>query len=239
MLYSPTSISDILLPQGAMNAPTNINSYEREKAHSGMTVEKSAQQQDALSRSDEAALVQLYERFRRPIHSYSFRLLGSQEDADDVTQEVFIRAFTSWQTLSEHEHLSSWLYRIATNLCVDILRRRKRISWRSLNSRRHGDESSSEENLANDISSFLADDGGIPDIAEREVIRLTLAALPMEYSVVLVLHAAQGIPYQEIAQIVGVSPNAAATRISRAKKMFAQQYQKLNASHATQKGKKA
>ena len=74
---------------------------------------------------------------------------------------------------------------------------------------------------------FLSDSGGIPEIAERDLIRHTLALLPDEYAVVLVLSAAQGVPYQEIAEIVGISPNAAATRISRAKKMFADHYQKL------------
>ena len=74
----------------------------------------------------------------------------------------------------------------------------------------------------------MPDSGGIPEIAEREHIRLALANMPEEYAIVLVLSAAQGIPYQEIATIVGISPNAAATRISRAKRMFAEQYQRIS-----------
>jgi RNA polymerase sigma-70 factor, ECF subfamily len=50
-------------------------------------------------------------------------------------------------------------------------------------------------------------------------------SMPDDYAVVLVLSAAQGVPYQEIAAILGISPNAAATRISRAKRMFAEKYQ--------------
>jgi RNA polymerase sigma-70 factor (ECF subfamily) len=79
-----------------------------------------------------------------------------------------------------------------------------------------------------DNSPFLADSGGIPEIAEREHIRLTLMSMPEDYAVVLVLSAAQGIPYQEIATILGISPNAAATRISRAKRMFAEKYQRIS-----------
>jgi len=154
------------------------------------------------------------------------RLLGNMEDADDVTQEVFVRACTSWSALYERGHLSAWLYRIATNLCVDQLRRRKRISWWPLSFRSRTEEAA-EDNVLEDATALLADSGGIPEVAERELIQTTLTRMPSEYAVVLVLHAAQGIPYQEVADIVGISPNAAATRISRAKKMFAEYYQRL------------
>lgn len=200
----------------------------REKVYPSMTVDKSANQQQAGAVVDDAALVYLYEQFRRPIHSYIYRLLGSQEDADDVTQEVFVRVFTSWGVLYERENLSAWLYRIATNLCVDVLRKRKRISWWSLGLRSRQDDYTGDSGSQEDFTYFLADNGGIPEIAERELIRLALANIPEEYAVVLILSAAQGVPYQEIASIVGISPNAAATRISRAKKMFAKQYQRVN-----------
>jgi RNA polymerase sigma-70 factor (ECF subfamily) len=139
---------------------------------------------------------------------------------------VFIRACTSWDALQEREHLSAWLYRIATNLCIDLIRRRKRLSWWPLG-RRQRRENTDEEEISPDTLLALSDSGGIPEIAERELIRMALRDMPEEYAIALVLSAAQGVPYQEIAGIVGVSPNTAATRISRAKKMFAQHYQRL------------
>ena len=195
-----------------------------EEVAASMPVDKSAH--EAKAQSDEATLIGLYEQFRRPIHSYTYRLLGNMEDADDVTQEVFVRACTSWDTLYERGHLSAWLYRIATNLCVDHLRRKKRISWWPLSFRARNEEAA-EDNVFEDASALLADSGGIPEVAERELIQNTLTRMPSEYAIVLVLHAAQGIPYQEVADILGISPNAAATRISRAKKMFAEYYQRL------------
>ncbi len=196
-----------------------------------MTVEKPVEPQasSASVTSNTAALTvaQLYEQFKRPIHSYIYRLLGNQEDADDVTQEVFVRACTSWNGLYEREHLSPWLYRIATNLCVDMLRRRKRISWWSLSHRNHNDKQS-DEGANEDTFAFLADSGGIPEIAERDLIRRALEQLPPEYATALVLSAAQGVSYQEIATIMGISPNASATRISRAKRMFIEAYSRLN-----------
>ncbi len=170
-------------------------------------------------------LIVLYEKHKRPIHTYVYRLLGSQEDADDVTQEVFMRAFVSWNELYDHNNLSPWLYRIATNLCVDLLRRRKRISWWPL-VRRSSDQQFEQQ--TEDASYLPPDSGGIPEVFERDHIRLALARMPEDYAIVLVLNAAQGLSYQDIATILGISPNAAATRISRAKRMFAEQYQHLN-----------
>jgi RNA polymerase sigma-70 factor, ECF subfamily len=178
-------------------------------------------------------LVVLYEKHKRPIHTYVYRLLGSQEDADDVTQEVFVRAFVSWNELYDHDNLSPWLYRIATNLCVDLLRRRKRISWWPLVRRTQG--SQSERTTEEDASYLPPDNGGIPEVFERDHIRLALAKMPEDYAIVLVLNAAQGLSYQDIATVVGISPNAAATRISRAKRMFAEQYQRLNEEETNQR----
>jgi len=69
-------------------------------------------------------LTLLYERFRRPIYTYIYRLLGNQEDAADATQEVFLRVCMSWEKLRDRESLGEWLYRVATNLCIDLLRKR-------------------------------------------------------------------------------------------------------------------
>ncbi|HLX39101.1 MAG TPA: RNA polymerase sigma factor [Ktedonobacteraceae bacterium] len=205
---------------------------QKEKAHAGMTTEQSGDSQalhaaQRASSADEArALSVLYEQFKRPIHSYIYRLLGNTEDADDVTQEVFVRACTAWGGLYERDNLSAWLYRIATNLCVDMLRRRKRISWRSLTP--NSGQEDRFDGSSDDGSYLLPDSGGIPEVAEREHIRQALARIPEEYAVALALSAAQGIPYQEIATILNISPNAAATRISRAKRMFAEQYQRIS-----------
>jgi len=211
----------------------------QERAHVSMTTNKSTGSSDidTIQHPSDVHILDfgmLYEKFRRPIHSYVYRLLGSQDDADDLTQEVFMRAYVVWNDLYDRDNLSPWLYRIATNLCVDQLRRRNRISWWPLMRRNHAGEhldGAGEE----DLSYLPSDNGGIPEIAEREHIRLALANMPPDYAIVLVLSAAQGMPYQEIGTIVGISPNAAATRISRAKRMFAEQYQRLSVSGAAKR----
>ena len=193
----------------------------------------------ALLSEDTQMLTLLYERFRRPIYTYIYRLLGNQEDAADATQEVFLRACMSWEKLRDRENLGDWLYRVATNLCIDMLRKRKRLSWWPLtrhNREDEGDEGEREE----ETRAFLsADHGGIVAVAEREHIQLALTRLPYEYAAVLVLSVAQGIPYQEIASIIGVSPGATASRLSRAKKMFVEQYQRISQENDGQQEKQS
>ena len=152
-------------------------SSSRERACTSMTINKSTDSSDintALYSSDAHVLDfgMLYEKFKRPVHSYIYRLLGSHDDADDLTQEVFMRAYVAWNDLYDRDNLSSWLYRIATNLCIDQLRRRKRISWWPLTRR-----SNTAEQLNGDeeLSYLPPDTGGIPEIAEREHIRNALA----------------------------------------------------------------
>jgi len=176
------------------------------------------------------AVAQLYETFQRRIHALTYRLLGNQHDADDVTQEVFITAYLSWESLYDHTHLAGWLYQVATNLCIDLLRRRKQRSSRF---HRH-----TESMTEVDAAYWPSTSGGIEEIAEREHIQRTFAHLPRGYSLPLLLSAAAGVPYWEIAAIIGVSPNAAATRLTRAKKLFAEEYRQLGSDVVvTQEGR--
>src|SRR6476469_587297 len=62
----------------------------------------------SLAEREQLDLALLYEKYKRPIHTYVYRLLGNQEDADDLTQEVFVRAFVSWNDLYDHQNLSPW-----------------------------------------------------------------------------------------------------------------------------------
>src|SRR5436305_12956248 len=78
---------------------------------------------------DETAFVAVYEHFSPAIHRFAYRLLGNQEQADDITQDTFIRAYQHIRRLKDDANVSAWLYRIAANSCNDALRRRRRIAW--------------------------------------------------------------------------------------------------------------
>lgn len=175
----------------------------------------------------DALLTAVYSRYSAAIHSYAYRLLGNQEDADDVTQEVFIRVHSHLLQLRDPERLRPWLYRIATNLCMDQLRRRSRIR-RILGIAINIDatESESDDTGPHEVAhpGSLA---GIDGVAERDHIQQTLRRMPPKYATCLVLHSAQGLSYREIAEVLGITTGAAAVRLARARDMFGKHYEDL------------
>src|SRR6476646_1584602 len=100
---------------------------------------------------DEAAFSEIYEYYNAPIHRYVYRLLGNPEQADDVTQETFIRAYQRLPVLDEDPNLSAWLYRIASNACLDALRRRRRITWLPMLERTERDQAFTTDDIAPQI----------------------------------------------------------------------------------------
>lgn len=176
---------------------------------------------------DEALLTAVYRAHSTAIHSYAFRLLGNQEDADDVTQEVFIRAHERLEQLRDPDRLRPWLYRIATNLCMDLLRKRSRVRRiLGIPIRLDADRDDEGEGTPLEIAepaSAAAFDG----IAELDHISRALRSMAPKYATCLVLHGAQGLSYREIAEILGITPGAAAVRLARARDMFARCYDEL------------
>jgi RNA polymerase sigma-70 factor, ECF subfamily len=173
----------------------------------------------------EALLTEAYVQYSAAIHSYAFRLLGNQEDADDVTQEAFIRVHYRLEQLRDAARLRPWLYRIATNLCMDQLRKRARTrKIFGLPVPLETGSSDSDAGSSNDVAqpgSTAAIDG----VAERDVIIRTLRRMAPKYAACLVLHSAQGLNYREIADVLGISPGAAAVRLARARDMFGRYYE--------------
>src|SRR5260221_13984846 len=134
---------------------------------------------------------------------------------------------------------SDGLCGVATILCTEWRRRSKGLPWGRLKRHNREDEGDEEEGDEETLAFLSVDHGGMAVVAEREHIQLALARLPHEYAAVLVLSVAQGIPYQEIARIIGLSPGATASRLSRAKKMFVEQYQRISQEHDGQRAKQS
>jgi RNA polymerase sigma-70 factor, ECF subfamily len=82
----------------------------------------------AVRAGDESAFATLFERHRRELHVHCYRMLGSFDDAEDVVQETFLRAWRKRESFRGLSSFRAWLYRIATNACLDVLDRRKRLA---------------------------------------------------------------------------------------------------------------
>lgn len=160
---------------------------------------------------DEAAFSEIYEYYNAPIHRYVYRLLGNPEQADDVTQETFIRAYQRLPLLDEDPNLSAWLYRIASNACMDALRRRRRITWLPMLERTERDQAFTTDDIA-------------PQIVEAEAVRRVLADMPAPLRMTLVLRSSEGFSCEEIAEIMNVPKGTVFSRLARAREQFAKLY---------------
>ena len=175
----------------------------------------------------EALLAGIYHEYSGPIHSYAFHLLGNQEDADDVTQEVFIRAYARLDQLRDPGSLRSWLYRIATNLCMDQMRRRSRIRRvLGLAVSLGPSDDDADSGHTHDVAQPAAQ-AALEGVAERDHINAALRRMPPKYASCLLMNSLQGLSYHEIATALSISPGAAAVRLSRARDLFARYYDEL------------
>lgn len=136
------------------------------------------------------------------IYQYCFRLLGSAEEAKDVTQETFVRLYNSNQSERDIDNVPAWLYRVATNLSTNLVRNRKRRT-ELLNEHRRDEASplNAEQEL----------------IRKEEVakIRQKIEQLPMRDQALLNLYQDHR-SYSEIAQILGIKKNSVGTLLARA-----------------------
>jgi len=138
----------------------------------------------------------LYRDYRGKVYSTAYRITGNRPDAEDVTQEVFIRVFKKLHTFRGDAAVSTWLYRIAVNRAFDLLRRRKRDRTVPL-----------DEEL----------ETASQPMGVMKLIEGTLPSMPDGYRQVFVLHDIQGMKHQEIAAILGISEGASKSQLHRAR----------------------
>lgn len=166
----------------------------------------------ALARESHAqAFELLYAQYKARVYTFLLRMTADVDLADDLTQDVFTKAFKALPTFGPEHRILSWLYRVANNAAIDGIRRQKRLAWLRLGKLTH----TSEEPHAAD------EHGRVP---EREHVQAVLRTLPPENAAALLLHALEGYSYKEIADIQGCSMTAVRSRIARARAAFKQAY---------------
>lgn len=150
---------------------------------------------------------QLVRRWERPIYALAYRVLGREEDARDVCQDTFLRAFRALGGFKGQAKFSSWLYRIALNLCRDWIRRQRRAPTVQL-----------PEDV--DVAELAAADGPTESIetlvARRELgraVAVAMASLPEEQRTAIVLKEYHGLTFQEIADLQGCPLSTVKTRL--------------------------
>ena len=78
---------------------------------------------------DQAAFAAIFTRYERRIYSFIYRMMGDPDDAYDLTQDTFLKAYRALGKTDDELNVNAWLHRIASNACMDLLRRRQRVRW--------------------------------------------------------------------------------------------------------------
>jgi RNA polymerase sigma-70 factor (ECF subfamily) len=167
----------------------------------------------ATQGGDEAAFGQIISRYRSPITNYLYRFLNDYEEAVDLAQETFVRVYFALDRYHTGYAFSTYIYRIATNLAISELRRRKRRRLLSLTGLFQNDEDG-------EVEFQLADDRQLQDLdlvedERSEVIARAIASLPEKYRVAVILRDVDGRSYEEIAEIMDLGLGTTKSRISR------------------------
>ena len=165
---------------------------------------------------DEKAYRELVERYQAQIYSLALRMVRRAEDAEDLTQETFVRMFRALARYDPERPFAAWLFTIASRLCIDHIRRRK-VSPISLTQR----ERDSEEEYQIEVE----DPGLKPDEVtthaeeERRTADL-IAGLPPHYRIVVILRHQQDLSYEEIAEALHMPLGTVKARIHRARALL-------------------
>jgi RNA polymerase sigma-70 factor (ECF subfamily) len=167
----------------------------------------------------EAAFAALAERHRRELHVHCYRMLGSFQEAEDAVQDTFLRAWSHRAGADLGGNLRAWLYKIATNACLDALRRRKR---RGIEVRSHADLPWLQpypDRLLDEIAP--RDDEPDAVVVARETIELAYIALiqllPPRQRAVLILREVLGWPAADTAALLDISVAAVNSALQRAR----------------------
>lgn len=179
-----------------------------------------------MTREQEAMIVQriiggeteafelLVLEYQKNVYNVALRITGNAEDAADMAQEAFIKAFNSISSFKGDSRFSVWLYRIVSNVSVDFLRSKARRPSSSL---------SIENEEGETVELEIADESLSPEKLleiklSSQAVRRGLDSLPEDYRQILLLREIQGLSYDEIAQILDIEIGTVKSRIFRARK---------------------
>ena len=159
----------------------------------------------------------LYQEHSRFVYYLALRFLGNEQQAEDATHDVFLKAYRKWDEFRGDSSERTWLYRITINHCQNL-----RQSWHARNLVTNADESILENTTASADSPLRVLE--IKELGQR--IQQSLDGLSAEYRLLLLLVADQEMSYEEVAVLTDQTADAVRGKLHRARKAFAAQFQK-------------
>jgi len=167
------------------------------------------------SPDDVARFEALVARYAKHVYAVAYRMAGNEADARDLSQEAFVRVWKALRRIEPDAALEGWLYRIVTNLYIDLLRRRPRTRVQSLDepiATREGQMAREQADPTADVERVVLD-----KMVDRRV-QEALLGLREDLRMVVVLADVEGYPYEEIAEMMGVPIGTVKSRLHRARR---------------------
>lgn len=163
---------------------------------------------DAATQGDHEAFARLVDTYKTPVYSIAYRMLRNTAEAEDAAQEIFLRAYTKLATYDRQRKFSTWLLSIASNYCIDVLRRRRATLVE-----------------LDEVAFALPSEAPGPERSalnreQREAVVRAINRLPDTYRLITVLRYYHDLSYEEIEQITGLTEATVKTRLFRARRQL-------------------
>ncbi|WP_309077322.1 RNA polymerase sigma factor SigW [Peribacillus frigoritolerans] len=174
-------------------------------------------------KGDHNAFGEIVEIYKDKVFQICFRMLGNRQEAEDLAQEAFVRAYVNIRSFNITMKFSTWLYRIATNLCIDRLRKKKPDYY--LDAEVAGTEGL---NMYSQIASDVAKpEEEVESLELQETIQVEIMKLPEKYRSVIVLKYIEELSLKEISEILDLPVGTVKTRIHRGREALRKQLRHL------------
>ena len=173
---------------------------------------------EQAKQGDEDAFAEIVRRYKNPMVNYLYRFLNDYEEAVDLAQETFVRVYFAIERYHRGYAFSTYIYRIATNLAISEIRRRRRRRLLSLSGLFQSDYEETAEYQPRDER--ILPDAELVDNEQSKLIARAIAALPEKYRVAIVLRDVQGRSYEEIAAIMELGLGTTKSRINRGRALL-------------------
>ncbi len=180
---------------------------------------------EATKTGDETAFAELVRRYRNQITNYVYRITNDYDVAVDLAQETFMRVYSAAERYQTSYAFSTYIYRIATNLAISELRRRKRRRMVSLSAFFQGREQATEAAELDLPDARPLPDATVVEDERRAAVARAIATLPEKYRAPLVLRDVEERSYEEIACILQMSEGTVKSRINRARTFLREKLQ--------------
>ena len=173
---------------------------------------------------DMLAFEELILKHEKIVYNVALRMMNHSEDARDISQEVFLKAYRSLSNFDERSAFSTWLYRITHNTCIDEMRKRKGKQTYSLEEELESEDGAMQRQVADE--SDTPEESLLREEQKSEILQ-ALDTLSEEHKAAIILRDVKGLAYEEIAEILELSLGTVKSRINRARNQLKNEILKI------------